>query len=657
MKRIFLLVLLLIIPQALFCQQTDSLKSYTLGEVTVKSGIIIEPKSVTTVNKTLLEKSDASNLSEVGRLIPSLKVQTNSRGETLYFIRGSGERQIGLFFDGVQMNLPWDNRIDLSLIPTQAIEEVSVTKGVASVLYGANALAGIVNVFPKKYSGSAEGRFSVNFGNGSYQNYTGFWLDGNEKFSYLVSLNYNKKEGYRLPSSYKEDFPESGNLRTNSYSNSTNGYVKLDYKPGLLTDLSASFSFISAEKGVPPEMDVSSPRYWKYPEWNKYTLNINGKSILDESRNTILSYIVSATKFNSQINQYTDITYTSFDDIEKNSDDILIGKILLTRLFGNNHIVNFSLSALTTLHEEKFLKTDFNEVAKYKQNTYSAGVEYQYIKNNVTAILGLGLDGNATPLTGDKPSKETIVDYSVSSSLVYSFDDSPLSIRLNYGRKTRFPTLRESFSGALGKFITNPELRAEIVNAFETGIAFDKNNMALEANLFFSFLKDGIVREVVKTDEGTKKYKRINKDAVRSYGLELHADINWSDKLNSQLNLTFLNAMAKNTFGEFKDTLEYKPSLLGGIDLNYQLYHNLSSVIEIYYVGNEFALQGGNEYFQKLPEYILFNLRLSYNYKLSKALFADIFIRVNNIFDKLYYSQWGLPEPGREVIGGMSINF
>ena len=655
MKKIFFLVIPLI-TVVLFPQQRDTVKSYKLEEITVKSGIIIEPKSVTKINADLLEKSDAVSLSEVGRLIPSLKVQTNSRGETLYFIRGSGERQIGLFFDGVQLNLPWDNRIDLSLIPTQAIEEINVTKGVASVLYGANALAGIVNVFPKKYSGVSEGRISFNLGSGNFQKYSGFLLNGNDKFSYLISLNYNKKEGYRLPTSYKEGFPESGNLRNNSYSNSANGYIKLDYKPTLFTDLSASFSFITAEKGVPPEMNVSSPRYWKYPEWNKYTLNINGKSIFGDNRNTILSYLVSATKFNSQINQYNDVTYTSLDDIEKNSDDILSGKILLTRLFGKSHIVNISFSAMTTLHEEKFLETNFEEITKYTQNIFSGGIEYEYTKENITAVLGFGLDGNSTPQTGDKPAKESILDYSINSSLVYSVF-SPLSLRFNYGRKTRFPTLRESFSGALGKFITNPDLRAEVVNTFETGISFYKNNISAEANIFLTFLKDGIVRDVVTSPEGVKKYKRINKDAVRSYGVELHAELSLSDKINSQVNFTWLNSSAKNSEGEFKDTLEYKPAFLGAINIDYKLYENINSVLEIYYTGNEFAFQGGNEYFQKLPEYILFNLRFSYNYKINNSLFADIFIRINNIFDKLYYSQWGLPEAGREVVGGLSINF
>ena len=34
----------------------------------------------------------------------------------------------------------------------------------------------------------------------------------------------------------------------------------------------------------------------------------------------------------------------------------------------------------------------------------------------------------------------------------------------------------------------------------------------------------------------------------------------------------------------------------------------------------------------------------------------ELYVRVNNLFDKLYYSQWGLPESGSEFWGGIKLN-
>ena len=137
-----------------YSQEVDSVKHYYLKEVTVKGGIILEPKTVTEINFREIEKSDASTVSELAKYIPSVKLQTNSRGESLFYLRGSGERQIALFFDGIPLNIPWDNRIDLSLIPTDAIGGLSVTRGIPSVTYGANTLAGVVNINSKEYSES-----------------------------------------------------------------------------------------------------------------------------------------------------------------------------------------------------------------------------------------------------------------------------------------------------------------------------------------------------------------------------------------------------------------------------------------------------------------------------------------------------------------------
>jgi len=34
-----------------------------------------------------------------------------------------------------------------------------------------------------------------------------------------------------------------------------------------------------------------------------------------------------------------------------------------------------------------------------------------------------------------------------------------------------------------------------------------------------------------------------------------------------------------------------------------------------------------------------------------------VFARMNNIFDKLYYTQWSLPEAGRQFWGGITAEF
>jgi len=87
-------------------QVKDSIKTYRLEDVTVQGVLVLEPESFIKIEPKELKKADAGRIIDLGRKIPSIKVQTNSRGESLFFFRGSGERQMTLFLDGVPLNNP-----------------------------------------------------------------------------------------------------------------------------------------------------------------------------------------------------------------------------------------------------------------------------------------------------------------------------------------------------------------------------------------------------------------------------------------------------------------------------------------------------------------------------------------------------------------------
>jgi iron complex outermembrane receptor protein len=89
-------------------------------------------------------ESAAPNLaSDIIQQLPSANLTTNSRGETLVNLRSAGERQTVIFFAGAPINVPWDNRFDLSSLPASVIESAATATGALSPRYGANALAAV----------------------------------------------------------------------------------------------------------------------------------------------------------------------------------------------------------------------------------------------------------------------------------------------------------------------------------------------------------------------------------------------------------------------------------------------------------------------------------------------------------------------------------
>jgi len=648
-------VILFLFSSLLFAQQKDTVKTYNLEEITVESGITIEPKPTIKFDQKFLTQFDGRSVFETGYFMPSIKPQTNSRGESLFYIRGSNERQLGLFFDGAYLNIPWDNRIDLSLLPTASISELKIIKGIPSVIYGANNVAGVIIGTSKNYQTSKlSGNVSAQFGDFNQRKLSLTLGQKINNISFLFSASHYNKDSYILPKDFSS-IENPSKQRINSYQLTDGLFAKIKYDYQKLSNVHVSFQYLNSDKGVPPEIDVKKPRYWQYPVWNKIGVNVFGKHSLSSNKNSFLDYVFNVYNFKMQINQFADQSYSVISNIEKDNDLVLYGKLIYTTFVGGSSILRFSFSGYNTTHKEKFLANDFQEI-KYVQNVYSAGVEYEFLTSRFTAILGASLDGSASPKTGTFESNHSLTALGLNLTTKYLFLKS-LSLQLNLGKKSRFPSMRESYSTGLGRFIINPDLKAETAYDSELGLQFTFPQGHLYANIFLNYLEDGIVREVIHIDDG-KKFMRVNKAGIQSYGFELQSNYSITRKVDAGFQFSFIRSYAKNNdTGKYTDTLEYKPTLISSVYINYSFAKDLSALFEATIIQNEFGYQEGYDYFRKLPSYYLINFRLTYYLHLTRDKTFQFYGRVNNIFDELYYTQWGLPEAGRQFTLGVNFEF
>ncbi len=118
--------------------------------VTVLSGEVIRARGITRVVDAL-------------RAVPGASVvQNGSPGSvTSLFLRGGESRYTKVLIDGVAVNSP-GGYFDFSHLTTDNIERIEVVRGPASVVYGADAVSGIVRIFTRQGRGrltvSADGR-------------------------------------------------------------------------------------------------------------------------------------------------------------------------------------------------------------------------------------------------------------------------------------------------------------------------------------------------------------------------------------------------------------------------------------------------------------------------------------------------------------------
>ncbi len=649
------LFLIFVIPAIIFAQEIDTLKTYTLKEITVQSSLVLKPQSLIKIDAKEIEVSDAQTIKDLAVILPGVKSQANSRGESYFHLRNSGNRQLQLMFDGVPMNLPWDGRFDLSLLPTNAISTLTITKGIPSVVYGANTLGGVINVRSLELRDASYFDFRSLFGENNFKDFSITTASGNKNYSYVFSGKYFGNDGFLLPSSFSSS-ENPGRTRLNSYSSGLNLFARGTKYYGANSNVGVSFAYYKGEKGVPPEIGTKKKRYWQYPDISRIFATINGTHYFGGEK-TFLTYAFNFTNSHFVINQFTDATYTELDAKEDGKDNTLFGRLILTNVFSENSLVNFSASGFDSKHYENISKTNDGALAAlpeniYEQQVFSVGAEYLFSKPKFNFTVGVSYDAALTPKTGANPQKDPISDYGLNASFVYAVNNATY-VRANYGRKLRFPSMRETYSEALGKFKINSDLKAETVNGGEIGISFSQNSFELEADVFANYIENGIVR-IRLPHYDTHKYMRVNKSAIRNIGFETELKYELSDKFDFGVNFSYINSRGKNDNGEFTDTLEYKPAIIAGMFLVYNALRNLEFVAEGKYIGKEYGLE---DYYFELPDYFLLNLRASYFVRFSRNYKAEIIFRVNNVFDKLYYTQVGLPEAGRRFLLGINFYF
>ena len=161
-----------ITPAPLSAQETDTTR---LETVVVSASKTPKPASTLSQPVTVILGEDlrargVARVSDALREVPGASiVQNGSFGAvTSLFLRGGESRYTKVLIDGVAVNAP-GGFFDFSHLTTDNIERIEIVRGPSSVLHGADAVSGTVQLFTKK--ASTEPRLSLAARGGTYQSY------------------------------------------------------------------------------------------------------------------------------------------------------------------------------------------------------------------------------------------------------------------------------------------------------------------------------------------------------------------------------------------------------------------------------------------------------------------------------------------------------
>ena len=242
-----------------------------LGTVVVSATKVPQPAStlsqaVTVISGDDLRARGVTRVSDALREVPGASlVQSGSFGAiTSLFLRGGESRYTKVLIDGVPVNSAGGS-FDFSHLTTDNIDRIEIVRGPASVLYGADAATGIVQIFTR--SGADQSRTSVGVRGGTYHSvdFDGEVLGGGQVGNFSLAAAHHATDGI-LPFN-------------NSYRNGTLS-TALAFAPREIGDAKLAARYTTAEFHFPTDFTGAPVDTNSYRVQHRLTLGLDaGRSI------------------------------------------------------------------------------------------------------------------------------------------------------------------------------------------------------------------------------------------------------------------------------------------------------------------------------------------------------------------------------------------
>ena len=168
------------------------------------------PAHVTVITADDIQKSGANSVPDVLRSVGGVVVTDlngNGNNQTVD-IGGFGEtadRHVAVVVDGRRLNSMDLSGTRWATIPVDNIERIEVLHGSGAVLYGDNAIGGVINIITKSPEEGLSGKSEYGAGNLSTNKFNGYVNGGAYPFGVYLGFDFFKTDGYRERSAARRD--------------------------------------------------------------------------------------------------------------------------------------------------------------------------------------------------------------------------------------------------------------------------------------------------------------------------------------------------------------------------------------------------------------------------------------------------------------------
>lgn len=470
------------------------------------------PAATEIYDQQKIEKLGANNVMEVVKNIPGFTLTASPTGNTYIGFRGIAKDNVAILVNGIPLNQ--DGNYDLESISADIIDRIEVVKGGATVLYGSNASAGVINIITNKKT--AKNKVLIGFGDKN--KFKGAVNVATDKLQLSYSRQQSKDRGFVYKNSdasnyYTGDKLEKDSLnlqyaisdnlslqymyskKVSDCSKSVNGV----YKPGFHSDIKYNFGQLRYVND-----DLQATVFFRNRDW----------------------------KFNTSTHQKG---HNYGADLQ---DKFKLGNTMLT--VGANY-------------ENENTKNS-NNIEAAKRDSAAVFFMTETEVSDKTKIF-LGAREAYVEESGSKFCPQFQVMHSLGT------DDN---IYLNVNRSMRAPHVNEQWGTSTQ--LMNPDLKAENGWNYEFGwkkkLATDE---LFKVNLYHMDINDRIYSQ--RNYNGSGKNMFLNANKYRNTGVEVSYEKAASEKFSYNVGVSYGNPEQKLAKGDWQ-RVDFKLGLHAGVGYN-----------------------------------------------------------------------------------------
>ena len=585
-----------------------------------------------------LRQTSSTNIIDAIAHQPGVSQITTGSGISKPIIRGLGYNRIIVMNEGIrQEGQQWGDEHGIEIDP-QNVNSVEILKGPASLMYGSDAMAGVLILHGSPIQPEGEMKASVST---EYQTNNGLFdyslnFAGNQKgfvwdarFSDKYAHAYkNKYDGYVPGSQFSE---RAGRLMLGV--NKHWGYSHLTW-----TTFHQTPSIVEGERDeVTGELECATDNVKTYSKALPFQQIKHYKAVWDNSLNLPKGWLKAIIGYQQNRRQ----------EFEDDADEY--------ELYFKLHTVTYDLRYLSQefggwkmaggingMWQQSLNLGEETLIPEYKLFDFGAYATVSKALDNLTLNGGLRFDNRHLDYH-----TRNFSGFTGSIGAVWNANEH-LNLRLNLARGFRAPNMSELGSdgvheGTLRYEIGNPDLKPEYSWQADLGLDFTSQYVSAQVALFANRIEHYIfaqrIDEVI--EEGFRTYEYTQGNA-RLLGFEAGVDFHPIHSLHFQNTFSYVDAQQLHVDADAK-YLPMTPAPRWTSELKYELSHHGHKTLNNAFValGLECNLPQ-NHYYKvddtetRTPGYALLSLSAGTDLNIRKKKVAEFYIMAENLLNKAY---------------------